>query len=559
MSTRRQIRCAIYTRKSSEEGLEQEFNSLDAQRESCEAYVASQKSEGWIALHERYDDGGFSGGTLERPALQSLLADIEASKVDVVVVYKIDRLTRSLMDFAKLVEVFDRRSVTFVSVTQSFNTTTSMGRLTLNVLLSFAQFEREVTGERIRDKFAASKKKGMWMGGRIPLGYDLDNRRLIVNPAEAETVRLIFQRYLDLGCVRALKDDLAARDIASKCWTSSAGVTYGGTPFDRGALYCLLRNRLYVGEVTHKGESYPGEQDAIVPRELFDAVQQHLANTRRRQKGKKSAPQDAPLAGILFDEAGSPMTPTYSVKPGRGRYRYYASPSTFRGEETTVSIPRVPALPLENFISEVLTRLRLPHLPSVGLGADLGSTACAVSRVDLEPETIALSLSHDVALRNWRASCPGLSDRDLVSLHAGGLAKGEALSDHGDRLVLTLPIRARFRGGRARMIVPPGSAVRTAGPDRSLIKAVARAHRWKDMLISGEVTSIEALARRVGQERRHVGRTLSLAFLSPAITKAIVTGQQPAGLRLSQLLDTDIPLSWRDQQAMVERLACAAG
>lgn len=253
------------------------------------------------------------------------------------------------------------------------------------------------------------------------------------------------------------------------------------------------------------------------------------------------------------------MTPTYSLKPGRRRYRYYASPATFRGEETNVSIPRVPAVPLENLINEVLTRLRLPPLTSVALNASVGPTTFIVSRVDLRPKSIALCLNRDVALRSWRASYQGLNDPDLISLHASGVARGETLSDHKDHLVLTLPVRARFRGGRAGMIIAPGSALRTAGPDKSLIKALARAHRWKAMLISGDVTSIEALARRVGQERRHVGRTLALAFLSPAITKAIVTGQQPAGLRLSHLLDADIPLSWRDQQAMVERLACAAG
>src|SRR6202789_2162625 len=252
MSARRQIRCAIYTRKSTEEGLEQDFNSLDAQREACEAYITSQKAEGWIALAKRYDDGGYSGGTLERPALRRLLQDIEDAAIDVVVVYKIDRLSRSLMDFSKLVEVFDRKSVTFVSVTQSFNTTTSMGRLTLNVLLSFAQFEREVTGERIRDKFAASKKKGIWMGGNPPLGYDVSERKLVVNAAEAATVRKIFERYLELGCARLLCTDLAERGIVSKRRTFQNGQTRGGNPIAQNAVYLMLKNRVYIGETTHK-------------------------------------------------------------------------------------------------------------------------------------------------------------------------------------------------------------------------------------------------------------------------------------------------------------------
>ncbi|HVP83748.1 MAG TPA: recombinase family protein [Rhizomicrobium sp.] len=549
MSGRQPIRCAIYTRKSSEEGLEQEFNSLDAQREACEAYILSQKAEGWTVISDHFDDGGYSGGTLERPALRALLAEIEAGRVDVVVVYKIDRLSRSLMDFAKLVEVLDRKNVTFVSVTQSFNTTTSMGRLTLNVLLSFAQFEREVTGERIRDKFAASKKKGMWMGGNIPLGYDLQARKLVVNPAEAKTVRLIFQRYLDLGCVRVLRDDLKQKGIRSKQWISSTQTAHGGLFFERGGLYCLLRNRLYIGEVLHKGASYPGEHEAIVPVDLFDAVQQRLATTRRRQLGKRSAPQDAPLAGILFDEAGSPMTPTYSVKPGGRRYRYYVSTSDFRDDPAKVSIPRIPAAPLEAVVGNAMRRLALP-----------GSDSGIIRRVDIRPDSIAIRFEREPGLRAWRTTnLRGFAEGELIRQLAGSLGPGEALADGGNALLLTLPVRARFRGGRAGMLALPSASPPPAGPDRSLIKALARAHRWKDWLMSGEVRSVDALAIRVGQERRHVGRTLSLAFLSPTITKAILRGVQPAGLRLAHLLDADIPLSWREQDALIDRLVRAEG
>jgi DNA invertase Pin-like site-specific DNA recombinase len=289
MSTKRPIRCAIYTRKSTEEGLEQDFNSLDAQREACEAYVTSQKAEGWIALAGRYDDGGYSGGTLERPALKRLLAEIEAGSIDVVVVYKIDRLSRSLMDFSKLVELFDRKSVTFVSVTQSFNTTTSMGRLTLNVLLSFAQFEREVTGERIRDKIAASKRKGIWMGGLPPLGYDVGNRKLVVNSSEAETVQRIFRRYLELGCVRLVCDDLAAHGTVSKQRTFPNGKTRGGVALDRSAVGAILKNRVYIGLTTHKDAAYRGEHEPIVTQELFDAVQKRLAEQAPNLSGKARA------------------------------------------------------------------------------------------------------------------------------------------------------------------------------------------------------------------------------------------------------------------------------
>src|SRR5882724_6316277 len=294
-------RCAIYTRKSSEEGLEQDFNSLDAQRESCEAFIRSQKHEGWVCLSELYDDGGISGGTLERPALKRLLAEIEADRVDAVVVYKVDRLTRSLADFAKMVEVFDARNVSFVSVTQQFNTTTSMGRLTLNVLLSFAQFEREVTGERIRDKIAASKKKGMWMGGLPSLGYDVKDRKLIVNKTEAETVRHIFRRYIELKSVRELKEDLDGAGIVSKIRTASDGSRYGGQPLARGAIYLMLQNRIYRGEIVHKDKSYPGEHEAIIDETLWNNVQAVLSENRVDRANGKAGNEPSLLMGVLFD------------------------------------------------------------------------------------------------------------------------------------------------------------------------------------------------------------------------------------------------------------------
>jgi DNA invertase Pin-like site-specific DNA recombinase len=553
MTTKRQIRCTIYTRKSTEEGLEQEFNSLDAQREACAAYIVSQKSEGWIALRERYDDGGYSGGTLDRPALQRVLADIEAGLVDVVVVYKIDRLSRSLMDFAKLVEVFERKGVTFVSVTQSFNTTTSMGRLTLNVLLSFAQFERELTGERIRDKFAASRKKGIWMGGTPPLGYDIDSRKLVVNAAEAETVNLIFRHYLDLGCVRALRDDLVKKRIVSKLWTSSTGLKHGGAPFDRGALYCLLKNRTYIGQATHKGDVYPGEHDAIVPRTLFDAVQERLAGARRREPGKASVPQDAVLTGLLFDETGAPMGPTYTIKPGGRRYRYYISQPRKAASPAKADVARLPAPAIEDFLKGVLVRLRLVG----GSAADPVDSRLRsyLRRIDLKANSLAIQLDRSSALQSWRAEAgaKGFGDRDLIDHHRGCLAEGWDLSDRRDHLVLTLPVRACFRGGRTAMLSAPGMGMPAAGPDAALIKAVARAHHWKQMLVDGEVASVDGLAAGVKQERRHVGRTLALAFLSPDLTKAILQGKQPTGLRLAHLMEADIPLSWKSQHEMFDR------
>src|SRR6201988_3116589 len=330
------VRCAIYTRKSSEEGLDQEFNSLQAQREACEAFINSQRHEGWVCRPAVYDDGGFSGATMDRPALQRLLADIAAGRIDTIVVYKIDRLTRSLADFAKIVEILDQRSASFVSVTQQFNTTTSMGRLTLNVLLSFAQFEREVIGERIRDKIAASKRKGMWMGGVPPLGYRVDDRKLRIIDREAEIVRAIFRRYAELGSVRLVKEELDARGIKSKSWTSASGRLIGGKPFSRGALYLVLQNRTYLGEIVHKGQSHPGDHAPIIDQPLWDAAQSRLAdNTAERSSGTRSR-QPSLLAGILFDPGGNRMTPTHAVKSAT-RYRYYVSHSLITRDQSELS------------------------------------------------------------------------------------------------------------------------------------------------------------------------------------------------------------------------------
>jgi site-specific DNA recombinase len=326
----KKLRCAIYTRKSTDEGLDQAFNSLDAQREACASFIQSQKHEGWAVSPTVYDDGGFSGGSLERPALKRLLADIEAGQVDVIVVYKVDRLTRALSDFAKLVEIFDRRSVSFVSITQQFNTTTSMGRLTLNVLLSFAQFEREVIGERVRDKIAASKKKGRWMGGMSPLGYDVKDRKLVVNAEEARRVVSIYRRYLELKSVHALKDELAETGIRSKRRDRPDGTTYGGQQFSRGALYLILQNRIYRGETAHKGNSYPGEHPAILEQPLWDEVQAVLAKNRVERATGVRIKHPSLLAGLVFDEKGERLTPTHAVKKGT-RYRYYVSTGLITG------------------------------------------------------------------------------------------------------------------------------------------------------------------------------------------------------------------------------------
>jgi site-specific DNA recombinase len=342
----RKLRCAVYTRKSTEEGLDMEFNSLDAQREACEAYVASQKPEGWLLLGDHYDDGGFSGGTLERPALRRLIADIEAGRVDVVVVYKIDRLSRSLMDFAKLVEVFDRNNVTFVSVTQSFNTTTSMGRLTLNILLSFAQFEREVISERIRDKFAASRKKGMWMGGFVPLGYDVKDRKLIINKAEAATVRMIFERFIKIGSATELVRKLRAEGVRGK----------QGKLVDKGYVYKLLNNQLYVGEAVHKGLAYPGEHQAIIDRVLWDRVHTVLGESPRKRAANTRAQTPALLKGLIFGSTGRAMTPAHTRRGGK-LYRYYVSTDVLKRDAESCPVRRVPAAEIEGAVIDQLRGL----------------------------------------------------------------------------------------------------------------------------------------------------------------------------------------------------------
>jgi site-specific DNA recombinase len=362
--TKPKVRCAIYCRKSSEEGLEQSFNSLDAQREACAAYIDSQRHEGWLALDDRYDDGGYSGGTLERPALQRLIRDIEAGRVDTVVCYKIDRLSRSLTDFAKLVDVFERNSVTFVSVTQSFCTTTSMGRLTLNILLSFAQFERELAGERIRDKFAASRRKGIFMGGHPPLGYDVRDRKLVVNSAEAELVRLIFRRFLDLGSALLLIRELNAQGHRTKSWTTQAGTFREGRPFDKGTLYKILRNRTYRGEAVHKGKSYPGEHEPVIERATWERVHEILTTNARRRGNEARSRTQAPLRGLMrCTHCSSAMTPTYTRQRGR-LYRYYVCLGASRRGHDTCPVRSIAAAEVEGLVlgGQVRRLLAAPEL-----------------------------------------------------------------------------------------------------------------------------------------------------------------------------------------------------
>src|SRR5438034_5253449 len=508
----KRVRCAIYTRKSSDEGLEQAFNSLHAQREACAAFILSQKHEGWLVLPALYDDGGYSGGSLERPALKRLLADIEAGQIDVVVVYKVDRLTRALSDFAKLVEIFDRLGVSFVSITQQFNTTTSMGRLTLNVLLSFAQFEREVIGERVRDKIAASKKKGMWMGGMPPLGYDVKDRKLVVNDAEARTVVNIYRRYLVLKSVHALKDELEEAGIRSKRRVRPDGTEYGGQRFSRGALYLMLQNRLYRGDVTHQGNSYLGEHLAIIEQPLWDEVQAVLAKNRIERATGVRAKHPSLLAGLVFDETGERLTPTYSVKKGT-RYRYYVSTALLTGAARKRSNGRrIPAGNLEGLVINGLrTFLADPaaildaghdelhsgagqsHLIERGrqVAEELGAMApdkvkamlmALLCRVKIKPDRIEINISrHRLAvLLAGQSIDPTMQDQ-----------RRDRGSD--DVVTFVAPARLKRVGREMRMLVENSDDHTAADP--SLLRVIARAHDIQARLIQNTKLTVHDIAR----------------------------------------------------------------
>ena len=530
ISERKTFRCAVYTRKSSEHGLEQDFNSLDAQREAAEAYIKSQAHEGWKLIKTHYDDGGLSGGTLERPALQSLLADIQARKIDIVVVYKVDRLTRSLADFAKLVELFEGHGVSFVSVTQQFNTTTSMGRLTLNVLLSFAQFEREIAGERIRDKFAASRRKGMWMGGTIPLGYDVHDRKLIVNEAEAETVRLIVAQYLALGCVSKLRTDLVRKGVRSKQRILTSGRVLGGCSFDRGALYHLLRNRIYRGEVVHKGIAYPGEQSAIVDEELWNAVQAKLTGNlnRRRQARIESG---AVLGGLIFDDHGNRMSPTYTMRRG-SRYRYYVSQAQLRGKREG-SRPRIGADDVERLIVEQLCRRQQRD----DRAADITTGVwCAETRELILSRVDRVIVHHDEIEVTLKIKGEGSS---AASSEAGGKSESQS--------TLRLPLPPPRPRERKEILVPGNSGSKPRRVDRALVLALARARSWMRALRQVQFVDTAEIAQRYELSDPHVRRLLRFAYLAPDIVEAIVEGRQPRILTVKLLL-RGIPLDWADQR-----------
>jgi site-specific DNA recombinase len=556
-------RCAIYTRKSSEEGLEQEFNSLQAQSEACEAYIRSQRHEGWVLGRTRYDDGGFSGGNMERPALQQLLADIQGGRIDIIVVYKVDRLTRSLADFARLVEIFDAQGVSFVSVTQQFNTTSSMGRLTLNVLLSFAQFEREVTGERIRDKIAASKKKGMWMGGNAPLGYDASERSLAVNPAEAETVRCIFALYRELGCMRRVKEEVDRPGLRTKHSTTAGGTERGGRSFSRGHIYHLLSNPIYIGEIAHKGQLYPGRHPALIDAETWTAVQDQLVANARNHRRKADAAEPSLLVGLLTDARGERFTPSHAVKKGR-RYRYYVSTAliTEAGMDQSQGC-RLPAQEIEDAVIRVLAdALTSPALLIERFGTAIPSDqtrkmldrairfAAVLKRSPAERAKVVRDVIEKVVIEENAITVR----MRRSSLSGGAVVPPSSENQIDSPIELTAPVAFRRRGVEMRLVLP-GVATQNSPSrcDPTLIKAIARGRAWFEELAAGRSRSLRELAERDGITRRYVRRLVDLAFLSPELVEVILHGRQPVELTATRLTELDLPLDWADQRTLLAR------
>jgi site-specific DNA recombinase len=512
------LRCAVYTRVSSDAGLEQDFNSLDNQREAAEAYVRSQAHEGWVLLRDRYDDGGFSGGSMERPALQKLLAEVERNWIDVIVVYKVDRLTRSLADFAKLVELFDAHNMSFVSVTQAFNTTTSMGRLTLNVLLSFAQFEREVTGERIRDKIAASKKKGLWMGGVVPLGYRVENRALQIVEGHAELVREIFGRYLEIGAVVRLKAALDQEGIRLPVRKEGNGGTNGGGLISRGHLYKVLTNPIYVGRLSHKGRVYEGQHAAIVDPETWDRVQ-GLLESQSQPRRRSSPSSEAWLAGKLQDDRGFCMSPSATSRGGR-RWRYYVSQAILQGRKQDAgSISRVAAPEVEGRVLAAV-RAALDDEPS-----DERSIRACVEQVTLGRAGLHIRLNDQSS--EDRMTSQQASER-MISVSwtpTPTRRRREIIQGDGDGPTDIRPMRVEAQ--------------------RAFVATYRKARSWLDRLVADPNISIAALAASERRTERSIRQTLSLAFLDPSLAEATMDGRLPRGFGLKRLMD--LPPDWSEQ------------
>jgi len=494
------LRCAIYTRKSTDHGLELEFNSLDAQREACEAYIKSQVAEGWQPLPQRYDDAAYSGGDMDRPALQKMLTDISRGQIDIVVVYKIDRLTRSLADFAKLVEVFEAKSVSFVAITQQFNSTTSMGRLTLNVLLSFAQFERELASERVRDKIAASRKKGKWTGGSIPLGYDVKSKKLVVNATEAKIVRMIFARYLALKSFQKLVDELNEKGILTKK-RQVASKTLGGIPFTYGPLAYLLKNRTYLGQTHYKDQWFAGEHEAIILQGIFEQVQQLLKMNTAGRTGRRHD-NGALLTGLLFDDRGNRMSPSFTTKRG-ARYPFYVSSALLCGRKSQAgSIARIAARELETKV-----------LGAIRERVDIGNES-STQRELLERFVERVALKAESVIIRFKDQSPPIA----------------------------LPL----------MVTKPGAVVHIENnsdsirPDPQLVHAVVRSHIWLKWLRDGTYETIEELAQKIKLHPKVIRHRIRLAFLAPHIVRSILNGSYGGSVTVTDVCNS-ASLSWTRQ------------
>ena len=545
----KKIRCAVYTRKSSEDGLEQEFNSLEAQREACAAYVTSQKQEGWVLLPDAYDDGGLSGGSLERPALQRLLDDIRDGLVDQIIVYKIDRLTRSLADFAKIVDTLDAAGASFVSVTQSFNTATSMGRLTLNMLLSFAQFEREVTAERIRDKIAASKRKGLWMGGAVPIGYDPDGRTLKINAAETRTIRTLYDLYEEHGTIRAVAEEAMQLNLWTRRRETTTGKVSGGNPFRRGHIHHILTNPLYAGRIRHKKMIHEGQHPALIDPERWDKIQEKMQDGAARSRAKIAAGTTSRLCGKLFDETGDRLTPSHTKTRAGIRLRYYISHRLVaKSGEANPGGWRLPAEELERKVADLVHsmiaapsfagrivpdagaedvgRIRSALKEMIGEGA-VDAVLNLVARIDVTPGQIRISLDPEVIAI-------------ALELERDTLAE--------DALPYSFPFQLRKRGVETKLIF----ADSPTGVDEKLVRNIAKAHHWFGLIKAGK--TFAEIADAEARSKRRVQQMIDLAFLASDIVRDVLAGRQPLGFTSDWCLRHTLPSDWTEQRKILATL-----
>ncbi len=545
----KKFRCAIYTRKSTEEGLEQDFNSLDAQREACEAYIKSQQHEGWILIEKQYNDGGFSGGNLDRPALKELFNDIKNDRIDIVVVYKVDRLTRSLLDFAKIVELFDAHSASFVSVTQNFNTTTSMGRLTLNILLSFAQFEREVTGERIRDKIAASKKKGMWMGGRVPIGYERKDKKLIIETSGATKVKKIFEKYIELKSVPKLKAYLAGENIR----------TNTGKNFDKGQLYHILQNKTYTGKIVHKNNVYEGEHAAIIEENLFNLAQD-LLQANKVDESRKHNASNSLLAGKIYDDKNNRMTPSHS-KTRNKKYRYYVSQPVLKFDKTKAgSISKLPAEETEKFVTDEIRSYFFDTKQIQNYIAELSVLEQnrileVVKSGKFDNYTLVRSVLEKLTVsREWTEMILSKSriKKFLYDLNGNVQDMRGDKEQAEDYLIIKREIRIKTGTSKGcNTLIIRNDKAELPYINEALIKAIVKSFYWHKLLLEGKVKNTKDIQKLENlKDNSYIKQVLNLRFLSPRIIEAILNGTQPRELTVTKLFNIKT-LNWKEQEQLI--------